>query len=347
MTAWPYVLTALLLLANGFFVAVEFAVLASRTTRVEPLAATGHRRARLALRAMRDLNTQLAAAQLGITMASLLLGFVGEPAMADLIESAIEPVIELPDGLLHGIGFGVGLAIVVFLHMLVGEMVPKNIAIAQPEGTLLWLVLPNRGYIAVFRPVVWSLNWMANGIVRLLGVEPLDELATARTAEEIASIVGASRREGLIAEVEHQLLTGALDLGDRPVETVLIPLDTVTAIARTASPADAERVITATGHSRVLVFGRARDDVLGFIHAKDLLTVPAAARTAPLPLGRIRPVLVVGSERSLTDVLLAMQRARLHVAVVSHNGLTRGIVTLEDVLEALVGDIRDESDPVR
>jgi CBS domain containing-hemolysin-like protein len=360
-------LTAALLVANGFFVAVEFAVLASRTTRIEPLAATGNRRARLALHAMRDLNTQLAAAQLGITMASLLLGFVAERVMSELVQSVIEPVVDLPPGLLHAIGFGVGLAIVVFLHMLIGEMVPKNIAIAEPERTLLWLVLPNRMYLAVFRPVVWVLNRLANGIVRLFGVEPRDELATARTAEEIASIVGASRSEGLLAEVEHQLLTGALDLGESPVAAVVIPIEEVTAVPRTATPAETERVITASGHSRVLVFGRDTDDVLGFVHAKDLLDLPEPARGAPLPLGRVHPVLLVGPDSSLTDVLLAMQRARLHVAVVSGAGgrgigaggrgrsagqgsgsvLTRGIVTLEDVLEALVGDIRDESDPVR
>jgi CBS domain containing-hemolysin-like protein len=339
------VATALLLVANGFFVAVEFAVLASRRTRVEALAESGQRRARLALAAMRDLNAQLAGAQLGITMASLLLGFVAEPAFAELIESLIGDFVDLPDAVLHGIGFGLGLGIVVFLHILVGEMVPKNLAIAQPEQTLLWLVIPNRAYVVVFSPVVRVLNIAANAIVKLLGVEPRDELATSRSAEEIANIVSASRQEGLIADVEHQLLTGALDLGDRPVRAVMVPRDRVVAVPRSATPAEAEQVVTASGHSRLLVHGGDLDDVLGFLHAKDLLTVPAGARTLPLPLGRIRPVLVAAGDETLTAVLVAMQRARVHVAVI-HEGATTGIVTLEDVLEALVGDIRDESDPV-
>jgi CBS domain containing-hemolysin-like protein len=344
MTARALVLTAALLLANAFFVAMEFAVLASRSTRLEPRAAEGSTRARHALDAMRDLNAQLAGAQLGITIASLLLGFVAEPAFADLVETLIEPIGELPEGLVHGIGFGVGLAIVAFLHTIVGEMVPKNIAIADPEGTLLALVTPNRWYLTVFRPVVRLLNASANSIVRLLRVEPRDELATARTAEEIANIVGASRREGLIADVEHQLLTGALDLGDRPVRSVMAARERVRAVPRTATPAEAEAAVVDSGHSRLVVYGRDLDDVLGFLHAKDLLTIPGTARDAPVPLGRIRRMLVVGGGDTLTEVLVAMQRARLHVAVVSDGPRTAGIVTLEDVLEPLVGDIRDESD---
>jgi CBS domain containing-hemolysin-like protein len=337
-------ITAVLLLANAFFVAVEFAVLASRSTRLEPMAAEGSPRARAGLRAMRDLNAQLAGAQLGITLASLLLGFVAEPAFADAIESLVEPVGDLPGGVVHGIGFGLALALVAFLHTLLGEMVPKNIAIADPERTLLALVVPNRWYLTLFRPVIRALNVSANAIVRLLGVEPRDELDTARTAEEIASIVGASRREGLIADIEHQLLTGALDLGDRPVRSVMVPRDRVRAVPRSATPADAETAVVESGHSRLVVYGRDLDDVLGFVHAKDLLTVPGPARDRPLPLGRVRRLLVVAGDDTLTDVLLSMQRARLHVAIVSDGGRTAGIVTLEDVLEALVGEIRDESD---
>jgi CBS domain containing-hemolysin-like protein len=345
VTARNLALAVLLLAANGFFVAVEFALLASRRMKLERLAEEGSASARLAVRAMRDLNLQLAGAQLGITMASLLLGYVAEPTLAGLIEDATEAVVDLPAGVLHTMGFVVALTLVSFLHMVIGEMVPKNVAIAEPERTLLVLALPNRVYVTLFGPVLRFLNALSNSGVRLLGVEPRDELATAASADELAAMLGASRDEGLIEDVAHQLLTGALDLGDRSVSTVLVPRDEIVWLPRTATPAEAEQLVLSSGHTRLLVAGEGVDDLLGFVHAKDLLTVRGPARHRPLPLGRVRRMLVLGSRTSLDDALLAMQQARVHVAVVADAaGRTLGIVTLEDVIEALVGDIRDESD---
>ena len=335
----------LLLLANGFFVAVEFALIASRRTKLEALAEQGSTRARIAVGSMRHLNLQLAGAQLGITMASLLLGFVAEPAVAGLIEDATTTFVDLPERLVHTIGFVVALTIVAFLHMVIGEMVPKNVAIADPERTLLALALPNRAYVTLFGPILRVLNGLSNAGVRLFGVEPRDDLATAASADELALMLGASRDEGLIEEVAHQLLTGALDLGDRSISTVMVPRDGIVWLPRTATPADAETLVLSSGHTRLLVAGEDVDDLLGFVHAKDLLTLSGAARRRPLPLGRVRRMLVLASRTSLDDALLAMQQARVHVAVVADlDGRTLGIATLEDVIEALVGDIRDESD---
>jgi CBS domain containing-hemolysin-like protein len=334
-----------LLVANGFFVAVEFALIASRRTKLEAMAEQGSARARLAVGSMRHLNVQLAGAQLGITMASLLLGYVAEPTIAGLLEDGIGQVVTIPDRLLHTISFVVALTLVAFLHMVIGEMVPKNIAIADPERTLLALALPNRAYVTVLGPVLRVLNAVSAAGVRLLGIEPRDELATAASADELAVMLGASRDEGLIEEVAHQLLTGALDLGDRSITTVMVPREGVVWLPRTATPAEAEALVVASGHTRLLVAGEQVDDVMGFVHAKDLLAVSGAARHRPLPLGRVRRMLVLGSTTSLDDALLAMQRDRLHVAVVTDDtGRTLGIATLEDVIEALVGDIRDESD---
>ena len=345
MIARSLLLSLLLLLANGFFVAVEFALIASRRTKLEALAEEGRPRARLAIGAMRHLNVQLAGAQLGITMASLLLGYVAEPAVAGLIEDATAAFVELPEGLLHTIGFVVALTIVAFLHMVVGEMVPKNLAIADPERTLLALVPLNRAYVTLFGPVLRVLNALSNAGVRLLGVEPRDELATSASADELAAMLGASRDEGLIEEVAHQLLTGALDLGDRSITTVMVPRDQVVWLPRRATPAEAEALVVSSGLTRLLVTDDEVDDVLGFVHAKDLLTLAGPARHAPLPLGRIRRMLVLDARTSLDDALLAMQRARVHVAVVTDaQDRTLGIATLENVIEALVGDIRDESD---
>jgi len=335
----------LLLLANAFFVAVEFALIASRRTKLEALAEQGSARARLAIGSMRQLNVQLAGAQLGITMASLALGYVAEPTVAGFLEDTVSRVVDVPERLLNTGGFVVALIIVAFLHMVVGEMVPKNIAIASPERTLMALALPNRAYVTVLGPLLRVLNAISNAGVRLLGVEPRDELATAASAEELAAMLGASRDEGLIEEMAHRLLTGALDLGDRAVTTVMVPREGVVWLPRAATPAEAEALVVASGHTRLLVAGEGLDDVLGFLHAKDLLLVPGAARNRPLPLGRVRRMLLVRGDSSLDDALLAMQQARLHVAlVVDAAGRTLGIATLEDVIEALVGDIRDESD---
>ncbi|MGH9247581.1 MAG: hemolysin family protein [Acidimicrobiales bacterium] len=342
-----YLLLALfLLVANGFFVAVEFALVASRQTKLERLAEEGSRTAGLALRANRQLSLQLAGAQLGITMASLGLGAVAEPAVARLLESAIEAFAELPEGVLHTISFTIALAIVVFAHMVVGEMVPKNIAITDPERVARWLAVPNHVYVLVFRPVIRVLNALANGGVRLLGVEPRDHLGGGHTADELATMLAASREEGLVEEVAHQLLTGALDFGGRPVGEVMMPRGEVVFVARDATVEEAERVVVERGLSRLPVVGDDVDDVIGFVHAKDLLTIPASARDRPIPFGRIRRMPVVPATRSLDDVLVAMRRSRTHLAaVVDGDGHTLGIATLEDVLEELIGGIRDETDP--
>jgi CBS domain containing-hemolysin-like protein len=343
MTVWALVAAVLLLLANGFFVAAEFALIASRRTRIEQLAEDGDARARSALSLIRELSFMLSGAQLGITMASLGLGFVAEPAVARLLEGPIHDL-GLPAGAAHSVSFVIALTIVVFLHMVIGEMVPKNIAISMPERSALWLAVPMRLYASVFRPVIHLLNRTANGCLRLLGVEPRDELSVAHTAEEIASMLVVSRREGLLEEFEHRLLTGALGFPGRTAASLMVAREQVVAVPVTSTPEDIERLVVESGHSRLPVYGADLDDVLGFVHAKDLLTLPPAARRRPLPLRLVRQMLVVGPGRTVQDLLLLMRSRRLHFALVRDQDRTAGIVTLEDVLEVLVGDIRDEHD---
>ena len=346
MNGAALLIAVVLLLANAFFVAAEFALIAARRTQIEHLASEGNARARMGLGLMRELSLQLAGAQLGITMASLGLGFVAEPAVASVLESVLEPL-GLPSGLLHTLSFVVALTIVVFFHMVIGEMVPKNVAIAAPEQTLLWLALPVRLYSALFGPVIRFLNALANLGLRIIRIEPRDELAVTHTADELAGMLAASREEGLLEEFEHGLLRGALGFGEREVASIMVPRDRVRGIGRTATVAEAEQVVVETGHSRLVVFGRDIDDVLGFVHAKDLLSLPPSARGQQLPGGRIRRMLVLAQNRRLEEVLVAMRRARVHVAlVVDPWGRTAGVVTLEDVLEELVGEIRDEHDPI-
>ncbi len=347
MTALYIGVAVVLLLANAGFVAVEFALIAARRSRLEPLAEAGNRRARLALAAMSDLNRQLAGAQLGITMASLGLGFVAEPAVARLIERAVESFVHLPSGVLHTISFAVSLALVVYLHMVLGEMVPKNVALAGAERTAMWLAPVNRLYAIVFGPLIGLLNRLSRGIVRLCGVEPVDELPTARTPQEFAAVVEHSAAEGFLDEFDRSLLSSALELAGRPVHTVMVPRERIVAVEREATVAEVLDVMNASGHSRVLVQNSSIDQVVGFIHAKDLLDATGIRANQPLGDELIRVVPAIEEETPLEGALTLMRGSRRHLAVVRQGARQRtvGLVTLEDVLEVLVGDLIDETDP--
>jgi CBS domain containing-hemolysin-like protein len=347
MSAWSaFGVSLAMLVLNGVFVALEFSLVASRRTKLEELAAGGSVAAGRALDASGDLSLQLAGAQLGITVASLVLGLVAEPAMAHLLGPVVGAV-GLSGTAAHSLAVVIGLSVVVFLHLVVGELVPKSIALAGPERTLRWLSVPNAGYLFVCRPVVRVLNWMGNRGARLFGVQALDELSSTPTAEELTLMLGVSRDEGLIEDFAHELLTGVLDFGGHDVSSVMASREEIRAISLGTTVREAEALVVDSGHSRLPVQGAGGlDDVLGFVHAKDLLTVSAASAERPLPLRLVRRMLVVPVDRSLEDLLLAMRRARVHFALVTGaDGATAGIVTLEDLLEELVGDILDESDP--
>ena len=347
MTGLYIAVAVVLLVANAGFVAVEFALIAARRSRLEPLAEAGNRRARMALAAMSDINRQLAGAQLGITMASLGLGFVAEPAVARLIERAVESFVHLPSGVLHTITFAVSLALVVYLHMVLGEMVPKNVALAGAERTAMWLAPVNRLYAIVFGPLIGLLNRLSAGLVRLCGVEPIDELSTTHTAQEFAAVVEHSAAEGFLDEFDRSLLSSALELAGRPVRSVMVPRDQIVAVEREATVAEVVEVMTASGHSRVLVQSGSPDRVVGFVHAKDLFDTNGAGAEQPLGEDLIRIVPTIEEETSLEGALVLMQGSRRHLAVVRQGGRrTVGLVTLEDVLEVLVGDLFDETDPM-
>jgi CBS domain containing-hemolysin-like protein len=334
-----------LLVANGFFVGAEFALVAVRRTRIEQLANEGNTRAVTALKSIRELSLMLAGVQLGITMASLGLGYVSEPAVARGLESLLDGLVQMPAGLLHSISFVVSMLIIVFFHMVIGEMAPKNIAIAEPERTALWVAIPLRLYANLFRPFIWVLNQLANAGCRLVGVEPIDEIVSAHSAHEINAMIAASARSGMLEEFKQRLLSGAIELGERDAGSAMVPRTELNAIPRTASPAEIEALVVETGHTRIPVYGEDLDDIIGFFNAKDLLRVAPENRDKPLPSRLIRQMLVVPESRKLRSLLVDMRRARRHVAlVIDEHGGTAGIVALEDVLEELVGEIRDEHD---
>ena len=345
MTGWFLAAAVVLLLANAFFVAMEFALISARRTKIESLAAEGNQTASAALRSIRELSFMLAGAQLGITMASLGLGFVAEPAVARIIETGLEELVDLPPALVHSLAVVVALTIVVFLHMVIGEMAPKNIAIAEPERSALWLAIPSRVYATLFRPFIHLLNGTANAGLRLLRVEPQDELRAVHTAGEIGAIVAHSARSGMLTHFEERLLSGAIELGERDAGAAMIPRTEIKAVPQSATPADVEQMVLETGHSRFPVYDGDLDNIIGFVHAKDLLRLDPARRDQALVPHLTRQMIVVPESRKLRALLLDMRRERRHVAlVIDEHGGTAGIVTLEDLIEELVGDIRDEYD---
>jgi len=345
VTAWLLLLSLLLLVANGFFVAMEFALIAARRSQIQALAADGNRRAVVAMRSIRELSVMLAGAQLGITMASLGLGAVAEPAVADLLERALEGLVDLPAGLLHTISFVVALTIVVFFHMVVGEMAPKNIAIAKPEASALWMAYPIRIYAGLFRPVIAALNSLANAVLRLVRIDPRNELAMAHSAQEIGLMVSEAAREGVLQEFESSLLFGAAGFSAKDAGAVMAPRTEMVALPLDTTPVDIEKTVNELGHTRYPIYAGDLDRIVGFFHSKDLLKVPAGERDKRIPRRLIRPVLVVPESRRLNHLLFDMRRERKHFAVViDEHGGTAGIVTLEDVLEELVGEILDEHD---
>jgi CBS domain containing-hemolysin-like protein len=332
----------ILLAANGFFVAAEFAFTAASRHRLE---ATPGRSARAAVRAIDELSFTLAGAQLGITIASLLLGAVAEPAVASIIESSVGSIVEIPEATLHTIALIVALLIVVFLHMVIGEMGPKNVAIADPERSSMLMALPFRAYATIFRPIIWLLNEAANLVMRAVGVDPSDA-KEAHTADDLASLITAGRREGIVEDFAHRLLTGAIDVWDLRADNVMVPRTDVVALPVDATVGDVERTVVEHGYSRIPVYEETIDQVHGFVHAKDMLRLDEREVTGSVPSELIRPLLVVPESTGLGALLERMRRERSHLAlVVDEHGGTAGIVTMEDIVEEVVGDIRDEHDP--
>ena len=337
------VLTAVVLLAfNAFFVGAEFALLSARRSQIEPRAQAGSRSARTTLAAMEQVSLVMAGAQLGITVCSLGLGAVGEPAVAHLLEPVLH-ALHVPDAALHPVSFVVALTIVVYLHVVLGEMVPKNIALAGADRAALVLSPPMMVIVTVLRPFILLLNVAANGILRLLGIEPRDEVSSSFTREEVAALVEQSRGEGLIAADEYDRLAGALGFTEKVVTAVLMPVDSLATVPQGATPAEVEALCATTGFSRFPVAG-GDGMLLGYLHIKDVLESDEERRGRNIDEKWVRPFATVGPDDLLHEALETLQRRGAHMArVVTRQGALLGLVTLEDVLEELVGEIRDGS----
>ncbi len=325
-----------LLMLNAVFVAYEFAVIAARRATIEAAAEQGRATAQAAMDSFRDLSVQLAGAQLGITIASLGLGWVGEPAVGSILESIVGDAV--PHDVARIGSFAVALTIVVFLHLVVGEMVPKNIAIARPEPTLRILVLPYRAYLTVMKPVVYFLNTLANLGCRLVGVEPRDELVAAHSAAELAAIVTHSSEGGGIDADSADLLRSALSFAERPVGEIARSLDEVTTIRLGTTAEQAEHAIEISGQNRVPIVAPAlgEERFVGYLHVKDLLPIQGPDRLLPLSSTFTRRMAVVRDDWSMIDALRSLRRAHRQLAVVVDDDGPVGVVSVEEIIRALV-----------
>ena len=341
MNTWSGIGLALLLLAlNALFVAAEFALISARRTELEPAARAGSGTARLALRAIENLTPAIAAIQLGITICSLGLGAVGEPAIAHLLKPAFDAV-DMPNGLVHSLSFIIALAVVGTAHVVLGEMVPKNLALSGPDRAVLFLGPFMLAVVAALRPVVAVLNLAATLMIRLLRIEPKGEVSSTFTHDEVAGLVEESRREGLLDEAEYGLVSGALEFHEGKIDQVLMPLEGLITIAPAATPVDVEQACAATGFSRFPV-ADADGDITGYLHIKDVLETDEEARATPIADKWVRPLATVVSGSGLYDALRTMQARGSHLArVADSDGTVLGVIMLEDVLEELVGEIRE------
>lgn len=324
-----------LIVLNGFYVAYEFAVLAARRSAFEDESVRDRPSSVAARAALSDVSMQLAGAQLGITIASLALGRISEPALEVLIEALLGESVS-PE-LARGIGIVVSLGVFTFLHLIFGEMVPKNIALVAPDATLRWLVIPYRLYLFVFRPVVRMLNELANLGTRAVGIEPRDELQVVHTASELAAIVTHSTEGGAIDIDDAALLQGALGFAQRPVRDLTTPLAESVTVPLGATAVQLEEVVASTGQDRILVVhSNDGPSPIGYLHARDLLGVDPTRRTEPVPTHFVRNMAVVEADRSLVEVLRRLRRSGRQLAVVEGPQGPIGVVSLEEVVQALI-----------
>lgn len=331
-------ITVLLLLGNAFFVGAEFAVITARRDRLETLADEGNARARMAVRAGHELPLLIAGAQLGVTVCSLGLGALAEPAISDLLE---KPFGAMSGAVVHVLAFIIALCIVTMLHTLLGEMVPKNLALAGPERAATWLVPVHYAFCRFTRPLLQLFTAMANGVLHLLRVTPKGELENAYTTDELASLIEESRDEGLLAGAESRRLEQTLSSTAHTVADVLVPLARLTSLPAAPTVGDVADAVAATGFSR---FPLAAEDgrLVGYLHVKDVLDLLDGDPGDPVPRSRVRGLPEVPTDARLDEALTALRRSNSHLArAVQADGAVIGVVALEDVVEEYVGTVRD------
>lgn len=356
-------LVVLLVFLNGFFVASEFALVAVRKTRIDELVKQGNKSAKLVQRAIEHLDTYISATQLGITLASLALGWVGEPILAQFFEPFFEHY--LPQNLAfissHGLAFTIAFSIITFLHIVIGELAPKSIALQKAEKTSLWVIRPLLLFTTIFKPFIYVLNGAGILVLKLIGFKAPSGHQLVHSEEEIKMILAQSAEEGAIEKQEAEMVYSVLKLGDTPVRKVMIPKSRVIAFEKDTSLKQMIKIFQKNPHSRFPIYQDDIDHILGFIHVKDVyknlfsqnkfesfrevyLNFLFKNRERKLSkMNIIREVPKISENKKIDDAMILLREKRVHMAIVKdENNKTSGIVTLEDLVESLVGEIHDE-----
>lgn len=329
-----------LLLINAFFVAAEFAVISARRSQIEPRAEAGSAAAKSALYAIEHATLMLATSQLGITVCSLLILNVSEPAIHHLLEIPLAAV-GIPEEIISPGAFVIALIVVSFLHVVLGEMVPKNLSFSLPNRAALVLAPPLVAVSVVVRPVILALNAIANGVLRLFGVEPKNEATSAFTVEEVATIVATSTKEGVLTD-NIGALNAAFEFTEKKVKDIAVGMPDLVALSEAATPQEVERAVAQRGFSRYVLINE-ENEPTGYLHLKDVIDLEDPEEfTEPVPPKRIRKLISIYRETDLEDALASMRRSGTHLArVFDESGNTSGVLFLEDIIEELVGEVKD------
>lgn len=336
------ILVLLLVFLNGFFVAAEFAMVKVRGTRIDSLVQQGHRRAGIARRLTTNLDAYLSACQLGITLASLGLGWIGEPTIAKWLEHTFRG--SIPESLLHPIAFAIAFSIITVLHIVLGELMPKSLAIRKSEGVTLMTAWPLHLFYIVMYPGIWLLNGTANRLLRIFGIEPASETEPAHSEEEIRMLVAESNKSGHIDNTELTLVSNVFDFADKTAREIMIPRTEMVCLYADRPFEENMRIVIEEKHTRYPVCEADKDNIIGMVHIKDLLELRDANDLRRF----IRPIMKVPDSLPVSQLMKVLQRKRSYMAVlIDEYGGTAGLVTFEDIIEELVGEVHDEFDEER
>ncbi|MBX7155489.1 MAG: hemolysin family protein [Candidatus Kapaibacterium sp.] len=337
-------LTLLLVLLNGFFVAAEFAIVKVRASQIELKARAGNIFAKVSRSLLINLDAYLSATQLGITLASLGLGYIGERVFHNVVLALIHTIgLELPENLLHQVSFVAAFSILTVLHIVLGELAPKSMAIQRSESVTLAIAFPLRAFYYVFRPFIWMLNILATIMLKIIGIEPAKE-HELHSPEELRYLLEESQKGGAIEEDEHELIENVFEFKETIVSQVMVPRTNIVALEFSMPPDKILERVMDEGYSRMPVYKGTIDNIVGIIYTKDLLSLVSYSNIIILQ-DILRPVLFVQEDAKISSLLRRMKKEHFHVAiVVDEFGGTAGIVTMEDVIEEIVGEIQDEYD---
>ena len=335
----------LLVAANALFVAAEFALVAARRTRIDAMIRRGDAKARVVKKALQSLDRYISGTQLGITAASLGLGWIGEPTIAGTIEHWFAGLARPFDTIAtHGVAAGIAFGVITFLHVVLGELIPKGLALMHPEQTSRWVTPPLILFTMATNPFIWLLNGAANAFLRLLGARAPSERERVHSPEEIMMLVEQTRETGRLGAQDARMIEGVFEFTEKNARDVITPRTEIVAFPADLSLAEAARRSAAAGRSRYPVYRESLDDVVGTVHVKDMLRSLVAQDGASLK-DVMRPAFFVPGTREVEDVLADMKRQKTHLAIVLDEfGGTAGLVTMQDLLEEIVGPIHDEYD---